>query len=386
MQPLPPLYRNLTYGWLIVSILWGLLMRGIQYLPAIGIPYDHSLHTHSHIALLGWVYMGFFLLLGQSYLNPDRWNGFRRVFWLKQISIVGMLLSFPFQGYAAISISFSTLFVFGTYYFTWSMTRSAATDAGNLRLVKWAVWLLALSSLGPYGLGFFSARGLNHLHWYNNSIYFYLHFLYNGFFMMALLALLGKARKVTFQKNEIDAFGIATTLSVFLSFLWIKPPLPIYLLAGLGGILQLFIIIRWCQRLAPKPLTQHWALLTLLLFIVFKYTIQAVGALPPVVEWAFLSQKFTIIGYIHFIMLGIFTPYLFVSFYKELRHTKWFLVLAALYSIGFLLSECLLMGQGLFPSLIAHVPYFLLLFLAYILVVGTILGFGLLGIRLGRTD
>ena len=100
--------------FLTLAACMGLILRLMQS----GFPfmnYKYLLHTHSHVALIGWVYNGAFIIIS-NLLQLQNNKGFKRLFWITQLSIIGMLLSFPFQGYGAISIAFSTLYVFCSYY------------------------------------------------------------------------------------------------------------------------------------------------------------------------------------------------------------------------------------------------------------------------------
>src|SRR5680860_750341 len=86
--------------------------------------------------------------------------------------------------------------------------------------------------------------------WYRLSIYFYLHFLYNGWMIMALLGLclhLFEQRgirpsKIIFKKL-FWCFNLGIVLSFFLSTLFTKPPILLSVLGGVGGAFQLFALI-----------------------------------------------------------------------------------------------------------------------------------------------
>ena len=95
----------------------GLAMRYTSINP-IGFNYRFLTHAHSHVAMLGWVYLMLFTLI-VHYFIPEKKPIYNRLFWLTEVAVVGMMLSFPLQGYAAISISFSTLHIFCSYYFVY---------------------------------------------------------------------------------------------------------------------------------------------------------------------------------------------------------------------------------------------------------------------------
>ncbi|AKA35441.1 hypothetical protein [Flagellimonas lutaonensis] len=80
--------------------------------------YKFIVHTHSHIALLGWVYIALASLLYRCFIRTGTTDPtYLHIFWFTQLTLVGMLFTFPFQGYALFSIIFSTLFLFASYWF-----------------------------------------------------------------------------------------------------------------------------------------------------------------------------------------------------------------------------------------------------------------------------
>ncbi|MEQ8715752.1 MAG: hypothetical protein RIC80_22245, partial [Cyclobacteriaceae bacterium] len=167
-------------GWALRSVQSGWLMLNFKYL----------LHTHSHVALIGWVYNGCFIILQRIIIADNaRTSYYNRLFWITQITILGMLVSFPFQGYGAVSITFSTLYIFASYVLGWRAYIDVGSQAKPVRtLVRAGVVFLFLSSIGPFALGYFMSQGLGDSIYYKLSIYWFLHFLYNGFFLMVMAA------------------------------------------------------------------------------------------------------------------------------------------------------------------------------------------------------
>ena len=166
--------------FLTLAASMGLILRLIQS----GFPpmnYKYLLHTHSHVALIGWVYNGAFIIIS-NLLGVQNNKGFKRLFWITQLSIIGMLFSFPFQGYGAISITFSTLYVFCSYYLVVLIFRHTSDESKSTksRFLRWGSIYLIASSIGPYALGYFMAKDMGDSIWYNLSIYWFLHFLFSG--------------------------------------------------------------------------------------------------------------------------------------------------------------------------------------------------------------
>ncbi|MBL4574623.1 MAG: hypothetical protein JKY51_00800, partial [Opitutaceae bacterium] len=193
---MPVLMRRITFGWLLLSFALGLFLRWMYVGQVPGVNYKYLLHTHSHLALSGWVFGGFFLLLVGAFVPDEKGRPFYHLFIWMQVSLVGMLVSFPFQGYGGYSIFFTTLFLFVTYAFCGFFFRVIRGNSSvSVKILKNGLCFLILSSLGPYGLAYCMTNELSGSSWYQNSIYFYLHFLYNGFFFWSLFALLVKTRE-----------------------------------------------------------------------------------------------------------------------------------------------------------------------------------------------
>src|SRR6266540_6305325 len=83
--------------------------------------YKNLLHAHSHFAFSGWISIALFIAITAAIANyaSISISVYTRLFILAQVAAFGMLLTFPFMGYKAPSIAFSTLSIFFSYGFTW---------------------------------------------------------------------------------------------------------------------------------------------------------------------------------------------------------------------------------------------------------------------------
>ena len=97
-----------------IAAVMGLTLR-FSFIDSIDINYRFLTHAHSHVAMLGWVYLMLYVLF-VHYFVPEKLKVFNRLFWLTEVAVIGMMLTFPFQGYAAISITFSTLHIFMSFW------------------------------------------------------------------------------------------------------------------------------------------------------------------------------------------------------------------------------------------------------------------------------
>ncbi len=354
---------RIALAYFVMAAILGVVLRSF-YSIEIPINYKFIVHTHSHIALLGWVYMGLTTLLYKLFLSKQGIElKYRRIFWFTQVTLVGMLVTFPFQGYALFSIIFSTLFLFASYVFTWIFIKNVPSEfkqTNSYTCVKIALYYMVLSSLGPWALGaIMNTLGAESI-WYRLSIYFYLHFQYNGWMILGLLGVfiyVLERNDIKIPKATFNRFfwwinlGIVLTFS--LSTLWTKPHIFLYVIGGLGAILQimafgiLLLLVLRCKEKLFQILTplQKSLLLTVAVFVGVKILLQFLTAFPYFADLAASITDFTI-GYLHWTFLGVVTIglLLFLNYFKLLKLSK---RAYALYLIGFLLTEFLIFTKGI---------------------------------------
>jgi hypothetical protein len=136
----------------LIAALLGLILRYSSINP-IDLNYRFLTHAHSHIAMLGWVYLMLFTLI-VHYFIPDKKPVYNRLFWVTEFAVIGMMLSFPFQGYAAVSISFSTLHIFCSYYFVYLIWKHhQINNLPSQYLLKASLLFMLLSTVGVWCLG-----------------------------------------------------------------------------------------------------------------------------------------------------------------------------------------------------------------------------------------
>ena len=383
---------KIALGYFFIVALLGVLMRMFQVVD-IDFNYKNILHAHSHVALLGWIYTAITTLIYQLFLSKKQIEtSYKRLFWSTQISILGMMFTFPFTGYALLSIFFSTYFLFNSYFFVSLFLKHTSLEqkkTNSYKLVRASLWFMVLSSLGPWALGIIMNTLGSSSPWYRNSIYFYLHFQYNGWFLVALIGVLFAvfekhswtiSKKVFQQFFSLFISGVVLTF--FLSILWMKPNAVFYVLAGIGCILQMIAIwVLWkhislhkVQLKESLSKMEGYLLKTAGLLFVAKLFFQFVGSFPVLSEM--ISNNLDIVfGYIHWIFLGVIT----ISIIAFLQHFKLIIIskkVFFLYLIAFVLTETLLFYKGMIVWL--NMPllenYYLLLFLASTLFLIAILG------------
>lgn len=359
--------------------------------------FTNILHSHSHFAILGWIYNALFIALVFLYVkDPDKQKKYNILFWITQVSIIGMLVTFTWQGYAAFSIAFSTLHIFCEYVFIYFIYRDISSS-GNKKLpekfIYASLFFLFISSLGPWALVVIILNGLSSSDLYKQAIYFYLHFQYNGWFIFAVIGMWLKLFTAP-ENNYITQKGktvfyllfISNIFAFFLSLLGFEIPLILKYTGIISAFVQLFALKFLYSLLfymedsvfsGKDPVLKklfRFSFLALLL----KFILQLVSALPGIGNAAFVSREITI-GYLHLVMLGVVSAGLIswfgvtgiVTFSSKLLRYG-----SALFLASFILSEILLF----YPALViwfGFTPVYqystLLFILSFLMFAGTIL-------------
>jgi len=353
---------KIALGYFLVIALLGVLLRLFQIVN-ISINYKFIVHSHSHIALLGWIYTGLTTLIYKLYLvDKPIDKKYKLLFWSTQVTIIGMLVTFPFIGYAMLSIVFSTLFLIVSYWFVYLFLKHTSTEqkkTNSYKLIRAALWFMVLSSIGPWTLGVIMNTLGSTSSWYRNAIYFYLHFQYNGWFILALFGILF----FVFEKYSIHIpkkifniffrlFALGIILTFALSVLWMKPHPVLYILAGIGGLFQIIAFGVLFQKILQNKEVLKTSLSTIegILFktaailIILKLIFQILGAFPIIAEIISSNIDF-VIGYIHWIFLGVIS----ISIFAFFNHFKLMVISKNnynIYLIGFILTESLIIYKG----------------------------------------
>lgn len=356
-------HANISLVFFLLAAILGVFLRFLFVLD-ISVDYRYIVHAHSHIALLGWVYIALTTILYKLYLSPlGIGKSYRIIFWFTQLTLLGMLFSFPFQGYALFSITFSTLFLFASYWFTWFFMKNTPIALKNTRsykCVKAALLYMVISSVGPWALGaIMNTLGADSV-WYRLAIYFYLHFQYNGWMILALFGLLFfvlEQQKAHIPDKDFNGFfrtiNLAIVLTFFLSVLWTKPAAVYYFLGGIGSLFQIMALGLLVRILINSGSSlenvfspfQKKLLKTVGILITIKFLLQFLSSFPYFANLAATVLDFTI-GYLHWTFLGVVSIglFLFFGYFKLIRIPKkgYYIYLS-----GFVLTEGLIFYKAM---------------------------------------
>ncbi len=383
----------IALGYFLLIAFLGVLLRFFSIVD-FSINYRFIVHTHSHIALLGWVYTALTTLIYKIYLNESSISiKYKRLFWCTQITIIGMLFTFPFTGYAFFSIIFSTLFLITSYLFVnlvFKYTPKKYKQLNSYQLIRVSLWYMVISSIGPWALGIIMKTAGNTSDLYRNAIYFYLHFQYNGWFIIALFGVFFyvlEKNKIIISKKVFKKFfwliNVGVVLTFGISLLWMKPNKLIFILSILGSLFQIFAYFFLLNGLKPhnlkiKPIFSQFSFQLLrivsVLFLI-KLGFQLLGSTPYFANLISYNVDF-IIGYLHWIFLGVIS----ISLLLFLNQSKLIILSKKniiIFLIGFFLTEVFIFYKGVVVWLKISLlnNYFI-----YLVVASSILLIGILSI------
>ncbi|MEC4050768.1 hypothetical protein OX284_015115 [Flavobacterium sp. SUN046] len=365
---------------LLIVALLGLLMR---YKIGFEFPFfdqKHLQHSHSHFAFSGWishtlmVLMIGFLEKRIKKIENRFLEKYNKVLIANLICAYGMLVFFIIQGYGLFSIVFSTSSIVVACAFAYYFIKDLKLISNNDLSKKWfkaALFFNVISSLGTFVLAYMMVTKNIHQEEYLASIYYYLHFQYNGWFFFACMGLLFsflqlKSDDNPFFKNVFKLFFAACIPAYFLSTLWLDLPIWIYILTVIAAFIQVYswfrfliIIIKSKREFIENfPFFLRYILLFVGFALSVKFLLQLGSTIPAISQLAFGFRPI-VIAYLHLVLLAIIS--LFLLFYIYANHLIHFnqpiKIGLIIFSIGVLINEIILAIQGIASFSYTVIPF-----------------------------
>lgn len=343
-------------SWLLVCLvnfliasLMGVTLRAAQVFP-LGLDYQFLIHGHSHTAMLGWAYLALFGLIAGKFF-PAAAGRYQMLFAITQLSVVGMMISFPIKGYFAVSIAFSTLQIVCSYVFAWRAWLDLPREGTGL--LKTALVFMVVSTLGAWMLGLLGATGHKGTPLYYASLQFFLHFQFNGWMIFAVLALMARHLQTAgatpdVQKLQRVKFWLiaATILTFGLPLSWYFSHGSLLLANGAGVAIQAYAFILLAQLKIDQRIIassrKRWLIYLALGSLGLKGLLQLTTLHPGMLEASHTVRQFTI-GFIHLCMLGVVTG-MILFLVDGFRRLGWMGI--AFLCAGFFATELMLFVQG----------------------------------------
>lgn len=360
---------------LIVSCL-GALMR---YKIGFEFPYldqKYLQHAHSHFAFSGWVSQTLMVLmvkLLQPSLSVSKLKRYQGILLLNIIASFGMLLAFAIQGYALFSISFSTLSIIVSFVFALFYVKDAAIflSADSKRWLNAALLFNILSSLGTFALVIMMVTKNIPQHAYLASLYWFLHFQYNGWFFFASMGLffnyIGSIMPSIEKPSSIFwLFAVSCIPAYGLSTLWLEIPIWIYVIIVAAAIAQFvaWINLLWVLKKGSLFKSEKIDNLSKFLFLFvaialsIKLSLQLGSTIPAISKLAFGFRPI-VMAYLHLILLAVTSVFLIAYAYTTnlIRVNKLTIIGILGFIIGVFINELVLAVQGVASFSYTVVPY-----------------------------
>lgn len=360
---------------MIVAFL-GLVMR---YKIGFEFPYlnqKNIQHAHSHFAFLGWITHALYVLMlyvleGRGILlNALR---YRRLIIINLVCAYGMLISFNVQGYGIVSIVISSMAIVVNYVFAYFLYRDVKKLPRDFPARNWfnaSLLYSVISSLGTFSLAYMMAIKNYSQNWYLASVYFYLHFQYNGFFTFACMGLLLDKLKdwlPAFEYNYLTftLFFTACIPAYFLSILWVKIPVWLYAVVVSAAFSQVFgwtlfvVQLRKSIRYKTTEFTKgHFIFLLVAAAFTVKLFLQLCSTVPVISKLAFGFRPI-VIAYLHLILLAVISVFLlnYMNTLQLIRINKPSQRALMIFVAGVFLNELVLAVQGIASFSYTVIPF-----------------------------
>ena len=370
------LLKITVFNLFIVSLL-GVIMR---YKIAFYFPFleqKHLQEAHSHFAFYGWItnaiYLFIYKILKQT-ISKRKLTSFHNAIIINLFASYGMLFSFLYSGYYWLSIVFSTVALFCSFYFLFIFYKNYK----NLETLS-RIWFLGgllfavFSSLGVFNLSFMKINHHISQDLYLASTYFYLHFQYNGFFIFSCIGLLiNMLENIGAKLNSSEIYLTFWLLffSCFLGFglsvLWLELPIWLYSMIVLSSLVQILAnvkILFWVRKnwmLILEKFTPLERFILIFVGVAFfaKVLLQLASTIPAISQFAFGFRNI-VIAYLHLVLLMCITGFLILKLLilKIFRLKKKFVLGIKLFLLGVFLNELVLGINGIFSIKYISLPY-----------------------------
>ncbi len=327
-------FYPILLGFLGAAI--GLILRYAFTGELPGFPLKNVLHSHSHVMLLGFLFNALVVLLWTNFTDGIDKRSYKYYLAL-QVCVFGMLITFIIQGYALFSIVFSTLHLWVSYIFLIRLWKRINKNNPLTQLVKIGIVFHFISSIGPYCLGPLMAMEMQESPWYQQAIFFYLHFQYFGSLFIWLLAILIQRSAVIFKKEHVYIITFSLIGLYAHSLDYSFDHWSIQFIGFISSIALFVILLKFRKAFIHTQKSYRFLYGTLLLIV----SCNIIGSHPYLADQV-VESRFLLIAWLHLLFLGLFVPFIWVELKHKVNTITW-----VFYIISFLFSEAVLV----FPNL-----------------------------------
>lgn len=370
---------KLPFVFFTIAALLGLLLRWHFFRPISGLAYPYWLHAHSHIMFLGWVFNALLCGFIVTFIPLPKQGWYRGIVIILNLLVLGMLITFPLQGYGLYSIIISTLHTLFSVILLFRFNRETRlTNSEPIRFARMASLFFILSSVGPFAVGILAANGLGHTSWYHLAVYFYLHFQYNGAFTFGVFSLLFhwlEKKNISLNKKYVKVFRLILFVACFpayaLSTLWAEPGLLIFI-AGFAAAAFQLVALLWLFKSIMSFMQTTWKkfdwtsrslLAVALLSFILKLILQTLSAFPYFAQLAYEVRDY-VMAYLHLVLIGTIS-FSILAWYQGNGYITIKPIVLVLFLLGFAGTEFALICTGIIPR---HAITLIMVFSSFLLV------------------
>jgi len=363
-----------VFNFFIVSVIGVMMRYGMAFfLP--GISHTFMQESHSHFAFYGWVSAGIYIFVAK-YLSEHIYKvnirKYEILMTFNQLGSYGMLFSFLYGGYFWLSIVFSSVVLFaGCAYFIFLMMDTKKNRNPEVIWLKAGAFFAVFSSIGIFGLAYFSGKKDEYDVLFRASTYFYLHYQYNGFFIFSCIGLfltvLKKYKICLPGKLNRNIFYLMSTSCLFgygLSVLWIEMEDIWRIFFSLISILQVLGMMKllvWSKKTNVFK-SQDFIkgiLLSVSGFAFFlKCILQTLSTVPALGTIVFGNINI-VIAYLHLVLLmgvSLFLIWVIVELYT-VKISRMLQKSIMLMIFGIVFNEIILVSVGTLSAYYIPFPY-----------------------------
>ncbi len=338
----------------VLGALIGLVLRYAYTGVVSEFPFKNVLHSHSHVMLLGFLFNALLVLVWTNFTKGLDKISYRYYLAL-QVCVAILLIAFILQGYALYSIVFSTLHLILSYIVLIRLWKRLIKNNSIHQFVKLGIIFHFISSIGPYMLGPLMMLEMQESPWYQQAIFFYLHFQYFGVFFVWMLAVLFQKANVILTKNQIVIIALSLVFLFAHSLDYSFNHWSIQVFGSIGSIGLLTVLLSFKNNFKNTE-NQYKYLYYIVLFIGF---VNIIGSIPSIAN-VVVENRFLLIAWLHLLFLGMYIPFIWINLTKRISPFVWIF-----YGFTILFSEALLV----FPALLTQwfsISVMWLLFISYL--------------------
>lgn len=316
----------------LLGALIGLLLRYFFANPVFVFPLKNLMHSHSHVMLLGFVFNALVVLLWTNFTTEIDKTSYKYYIAL-QVCMGTMFVVFILQGYALFSILFSTLHLWISYILLIRLWRRLQGLEVIVNLIKVGIIFHFISSIGPYCLGPLMIFEMKESPWYQQAIFFYLHFQYFGSLFLWFFAIFLHKTSIQFNKKYVLLICLSLIGLYVHSLDYNFDHYLIQLIGGLSSLVLFFVFLSFAKQLKHQKNAYQYMYAILIILAICNI----LGSFPSI---AFLVEinRFYLIAWLHFIFLGLFVPFIWIELSLTIKPRSWIF-----YCLMVLISELLLL-------------------------------------------